>query len=176
MIAFRWCVVLLLVLLATPRAVRAQASEVCTSTVPANIQPGIFAEYVLALLHASPTFRAQCERIAAVRYVRVELSLVLSLGGVRAETTIDRFQSGALRAAIRIAFGQDYRELIAHEFEHIIEQIDGVDLHTEAAGGGAWLVDRNVFETRRASEAGARVRRECELVATHAVVVIHEPR
>ena len=175
MIASRRSFALLLVLLAASRTVRAQESGVCMSAVPANIQPGIFTQGVLALLQGSPTFRAQCERIASARYVHVELTMVQSLGNVRAETTINRYESGALRADVRIAFGQDYRELIAHEFEHIIEQIDGVNLRMEAAAGHAWLLDQGFFETQRASEAGARVRRECDLLAAHAAVVIHQP-
>ena len=176
MIASRWCVVLLLVLLAASRSVRAQQPETCTSAIPANIQAGVFGQDFLALLQGSPTFRGQCEQIASARNVRVELSVVRLMGGVRAETAIDRYRGGALRADVRIAPGQDYRELIAHEFEHVIEQIDGVDLRQEAATGRAWLVDRNVFETRRALEAGLRVRREFQLSETHVAVVVHEPR
>jgi hypothetical protein len=176
MIVFRRCVVLLLVLLAVSRPVRAQQPEACASAIPANIQAGVFTQDFLALLQGSPTFRGQCERIASARYVRVELSLVRLPGIVRAMSTIQRYKSGALRADVRIAPGQDYRELIAHEFEHIIEQIDGVDLREEAASGRAWAVDRNVFETRRALETGVRVRREFQQSETHVAVAIHELR
>jgi hypothetical protein len=176
MIASRWCVVLLLVLLVLPRAVRAQQPEACASAIPGNIQAGLFTQDVLALLQGSPTFRAQCERIASARNVRVDLSLVRLPGTARAETTIDRYKSGALRAHVQIAPGADYRALIAHEFEHIIEQIDGVNLREEAATGRAWLVDRNVFETRRASETGDRVRRELQQSEAHAAAVVHDLR
>ncbi len=128
--------------------------------IPGNIHAGLLAKNVAGLIQSSSTFRAQCERIAAARNLRVDVELVPTLGLVRAETAITRYEAGAIRAEVRIAFGQDYRELIAHEFEHIIEQLDGVDLRAEADQGRAWLVDRHVFETRRASEAGRRVRRE----------------
>ena len=176
MIVSRWCVVLLLVLLALPRPVRAQQPAACASMIPGNIQAGLFTQDVLALLQGSPTFRGQCERIASARDVRVELSLVRLPGIVRAETSIGRYKSGALKADVRIAPGPDYRALIAHEFEHIIEQIDGVNLREEAATGRAWLVERNVFETRRASETGDRVRRELQQSEVHAAVVAHELR
>jgi hypothetical protein len=128
--------------------------------VPGNIHAGLLTRNVAALIQASSTFRAQCERIASARNLRVDVELVQTLGAVRGETTITRYEAGAVRAEVRIAFGQDYRELIAHEFEHIIEQLDGVNLRVEADRGRAWLVDGHVFETRRASEAGRRVRRE----------------
>lgn len=163
MIASRRCVVLLLMVLAASRVARAQELDTCTSAIPANIQAGVLTQDILALLETSQTFRGQCERIAAAHAVHVELHVTQLLGAVRAETTIDRYTGGALRADVRIAFGHDYPELIAHELEHVIEQIDGVDLRGEMASGGAWLVDRDVFESRRACEAGVRVRRESAL-------------
>jgi len=173
MIAQRWHIAVLLVLLACRLMVRAQQPEVCTSAIPANIRAGMLAREVITILHASPTFRAQCERIAAVPSVHVDMIVVQSRETPRTETSIARYAFGAIRADVRIAFGQDYREMIAHEFEHVIEQIDGVDLRAEAATRGAWLIDRNVFETRRASEAGKRVRRECEISESHAAAENH---
>jgi hypothetical protein len=51
-------------------------------------------------------------------------------------------------------------ELIAHELEHILEQLDGVNLEAQAGNGGVWKGDRTFFETRRAIETGRRVARE----------------
>lgn len=52
-------------------------------------------------------------------------------------------------------------EIVAHEFEHIIEQLDGVDLAAHAAqrhtGVTALGYDRNVFETIRAKRTGLKV-------------------
>jgi len=176
MIACRRCVVLLVLVLPWSAVLVAQQSEICVSTIPPNVQPGILAEDLTALLQASATFRQQCARIAAVRSARVTVTLVQSPVRARAETTITRYSAGAVIADVRIAFGQDYRELIAHEFEHIIEQLDGVNLRAEAAGGRAWLIDSNTFETRRALQAGAQVRRECEIADTHAAHHVHELR
>ena len=133
---------------------------VATLMVPRNIHAGLLARNVAGLTQSSSTFRAQCERIAAARNLRVDVDLVQTLGAVRGETAITRDRAGTIRAEVRIGFGQDYRELIAHEFEHIIEQLDGVNLRAEADQGRAWLLDGHVFETRRASETGRRVRRE----------------
>jgi hypothetical protein len=157
-------------------ALAQQPSEVCVSSIPANIQAGLLAQDITGLIQASPTFRTQCARIAEAPYLRVDLELVQTLGGARGETTITRYQAGALHASVRISFGQDYRELIAHEFEHVIEQLDGVDLQAEADRGRAWLVDARVFETRRASDAGQRVRRECDRSGAHVVGAAHALR
>jgi hypothetical protein len=175
-LAARAALVVLWVLGAQVGAVRAQQPDVCVSAIPANVQAGLLAQDITGLIQASPTFRAQCERIASARYLRVDLELVQALGAPRAETAITRYQAGALRANVRIGFGYDYRELIAHEFEHIIEQLDGVNLRAEAEHGRAWLVDARVFETRRASEAGRRVRRECERSDARAALAIHDLR
>ena len=166
----------LLMVLSVPRVTCAQQWEPCVSTVPANIQAGLLTQDIVGLLQSSQTFRAQCARIAAALHVRVDLDLVQTLGGARGETTITRYEAGALRANVRIAFGQDYRELISHEFEHVIEQLEGVDLQSEADHGRAWMIDRGVFETRRASEAGRRVRRECQLSEAQAAVAHHALR
>jgi len=170
MIAHRRYIVALLVLFSGLPTVRAQQPETCKSMIPANVQAGMLAHEVAKLLLASATFRAQCERIAAAPSVHVDLNIVQPLETPRTETGITHYQFGAIRADVRIAFGQDYREMIAHEFEHIIEQIDGVDLRAETATRRVWLIEPNVFETRRASDAGRRVRRECEISENHAAV------
>ena len=153
--------------------VNAQQQDACVSAIPANIQAGLLAADIIALLDVSPTFRAQCERIAAAPFAHVFIELVQSALIARADTTITRYEAGALRADVRIHFGQNYRELIAHEFEHIIEQLDGVDLQAEVQQGRAWVIDAHAFETRRATDVGRRVRRECELPAARTGIVIH---
>ncbi len=136
--------------------------------VPPNIDAGVFAPDVRALLGRSPTFRAQCARIAAQPRVHVRIEVVNALDSGRAQTTMHRSRSGALDADVLVLFGENYGELLAHELEHVIEQIDGVDLRREAAQGRAWEIAGGLFETRRASRAGVQVRREAEM--RHAVV------
>jgi hypothetical protein len=65
-------------------------------------------------------------------------------------------------ARIEIYTPQDYAELIGHEFEHVVEQIEGVNLSTLAAEDSD-QARRNVdggFETARALKAGRRVEAE----------------
>ena len=135
--------------------------------IPANVSAGLFTPDVQALLRRSDTFRFQCERIAGDPRVRVHVTVVYSIdGGGRAQTTFRRYQSGMLSAEVGLLFGENYRELLAHEFEHVIEQIEGVNLRQEAAAGRAWEIAAGTFETRRAQLVGVQVRRETE--AAHA--------
>ena len=79
----------------------------------------------------------------------------------RAVTRICRQPSGAIVADVDIAAYGDPAEWVAHEFEHLIEQLDGVDLHDlERRGQGAWKSGNQMFETERAINVGRRVSRE----------------
>jgi hypothetical protein len=122
---------------AIPRDARAQQPDTCATAIPPNIEAGVFTRDVIALLSRSDTFRSQCERVAGASRVRVTLAIVSTLNGGRARTTIHRFPSGGILAEVDVLFGENYRELLAHEFEHILEQIEGVNLRQEAAEGRA---------------------------------------
>ena len=61
-----------------------------------------------------------------------------------------------------LVFAENYVELLGHEFEHVLEHIDGVDLRADAARGRAQLLAGGAYETRRATEAGLQVLREYE--------------
>jgi hypothetical protein len=129
--------------------------------VPTNVEAGVFADEMISLMRRSHTFREQCARIAADDRVRVRFSVSNSIdGGGRAQTTFRRDRGATLLADVEILFGANYRELLAHEFEHVIEQLDGVNLRQEAAEGRAWRVAAGAFETRRASLVGVKVLRE----------------
>jgi hypothetical protein len=140
--------------------------------VPPNVDAGVFAPDVRRLLAHSQTFRAQCVRIAAEPRVNVRIEIVNTLDGGRAQTTIHRLSSGAIEADVSVLFGENYRELLAHEFEHVIEQLDGVNLRAEAAEGRAWELASGAFETRRAFLAGVQVMRETEPGYAHAVAIL----
>lgn len=135
--------------------------------LPANlIVPPLYREMVESMRQRSATFRRQCLRIAGAS----QLTVVLEAGPPPAQlralawTRVARVD-GRLEAVIRL--GKDYPApgLIAHELEHVIEQLDGVDLHRKArlessgvhecACGGA-----SAFETSRAVRAGFQVTTE----------------
>ena len=139
------------------------ASPTCRSEMPANIRPAMFQRDVQRLLERSETFREQCSRIAAARYLRVVFNVARSLPeGSRAQTTIERYQAGAMVAFVTLKFAEDYVELIPHELEHVIEQLDHVRLPQEAARQQAWRSRNGAYETRRAMAVGLRARQEFE--------------
>ena len=176
----RWCAALVVVggVAVVPRTARAQQPNVCVAAIPANVEAGVFAQEMIALLRRSDTFRSQCARLADAPRVRVTLAIVFTLNGGRAQTAIHRFDSGAIRADVEVLFGENYRELLAHEFEHILEQIEGVDLRHEAAQGRAWLLPGGAFETRRAYLTGVQVRTESEPLRARAAAApsVHATR
>jgi hypothetical protein len=138
----------------------------CADLQP-NIQVGdFFKSVVVNVLAASPTFSRQCERIAALPMVRVSIGALPKeeQSCCRARTTIRRYSSGALIAWVEIpslGTALEYAELLGHEFEHILEQIDLVDLEAQAdQGAGATRVEDGAYETDRAQRAGEAVAKE----------------
>lgn len=110
----------------------------------------------------SATFRRQCERIGAAQWLTVKLSFypkALAPCGCRALTTV--YGSKPL-ANVRIFQPSSAIELIGHEFEHVLEQIEGVNLRmlVAAKDGRAQLTEGGHFETERARQAGRQVRTE----------------
>ncbi len=131
------------------------ASPICESSLPFNIDAGILEPDLIELLQGSPTFRQQCARIAATRVLRVTVRISTTIiAGGRAQTIIHRYEAGGIRAQVTLGFAEDYVELLAHEFEHVLEQVDGVRLDAEVAARRAWLTPSGAFETRRASGSG----------------------
>ena len=150
-----------MLLVVVPLLVARLASATCESSLPSNIDAGALQPQVLQLLQWSPTFRQQCNRVAAARALRVTLRVGTWVErGAQAQTIITRYDAGAIRAEVTLRFAEDYLLLLAHEFEHILEQVEGVDLHGEAASGRAWRTSSGAWETRRAATAGIRARQE----------------
>jgi hypothetical protein len=158
---------LALLLLGAPPA-RA-GEDICDSRIPANIEAGQLAPEILDMLTHSDTFRRQCLRIAAARVLRIRLGIIVpSPAGYRALTVIVRYEAGALHAEVTLGFAGNYVELLAHEFEHVLEQVDGVNLRAAGAGGGVWRLPDGAYETRRATQAGLQVLHEYEVLAAEA--------
>ena len=137
--------------------------------LPANVvAPQILRPVLSRMWKQSRTFRRQCGRIHAEPrlLVRVYLGATISQSGGRAATHIQRRATG-LEAELYVASragASDLVELIAHEFEHIIEQLDGLDLSRLArlASVTVWATGNQMFETQRASHTGRLVAAEVE--------------
>jgi len=118
------------------------------------------------MLGASETFRRQCSRIRRSSGLTVMVQAWLSPDDVdhaHATTLFTRGPIGQLDALVRVSRLADPIELIAHEFEHVLEQLDDVDLQVMAArhGSGVHIVSGGGgFETDRAIAAGRCVAAE----------------
>ena len=149
-------------LLATAPPTRA-AEGICAASLPANIDAGMLEPEMLEMLSRSETFRHQCLRIAAARVLRIRLAITAQPAGeFRAVTILARYDAGAIRADVTLVFAENYVELLGHEFEHVLEHIDGVNLAADAARGHAKRLPDGAYETRRARDAGLQVLREYE--------------
>ena len=94
----------------------------------------------------------------------------------RARTSFRQGQWGALAADIEIRSSADLTELLAHEFEHLIEQLDGVDLARSPRQGGeahrldGWRVRNRAGHCRRrrwparSSDNSTRPRAQCRRI------------
>jgi hypothetical protein len=73
-----------------------------------------------------------------------------------------RYSSGLLLAVVMIPPHGDYAELVAHELEHVLEQMEGVNLAALARSGSGAVKRRpdGAYETARALNAGLAVAAE----------------
>lgn len=144
---------------------------------PANVTiPSYHRATIARMWQASPTFRRQCVRIGqAARILSVDLRDDAQWGpsGLRAHTIITRGADAPSQA--RVLLNVTYRravvELIAHEFEHILEWLDGVDYASGARTGQVRPTAADAVETRRAIALGLQVAREVEAAREPAVVL-----
>ena len=104
--------------------------------LPANIQADDDVRQDIAqLLARSRILRRQCARIAAAPQVRVRVTMTPHVTAplTRAQSVVRRYPSGLLFVDIELPVATtDFVELLAHEFEHVTEFIDGVDLRALA--------------------------------------------
>ena len=138
--------------------------------VPSNLHvPPVYRELVESIAMRSATFRRQLSRVAEQPGLTIDLEVVPRIIGARAMTRIVRQMNG-LTAHIEVARFDDLVELIAHEIEHVIEQIDAVDLAASAGlpGTGIYSVATRgiVFETERAKRVGLVVAQEVRAFST----------
>src|SRR5262245_31093590 len=100
--------------------------------VPSNlIASAVFQSAMERMWQLSPTVRRQCRRLSAAPQLHVNFLLedqARQPSSYHARAAMKR-QSGALVSVdIHLTRLRDPVELIAHEIEHVIEQLDGIDL------------------------------------------------
>jgi hypothetical protein len=129
-------------------------------TPPNLTVPSGYHQAIGTMLERSPMFRRQCLRLAAASHLAVVVKMLHpNSGGARARTQIRRADGGLLIASVEINPYLDFTELLAHELEHVIEQLDGIDLAAKAAvaRSGVRNCADGTFETSRAVRVGALV-------------------
>jgi len=138
-----------------------------TVALPTNlIVPATMRSVIDAMLRSSPFFRRQCLRIANAPQATVALSWLHSTNSTqgRARTVVTTTATGRRIALIAIPTADDQFELIAHELEHVIEQLDDIDLRTLAKvpSSGVQRCEgrEEAYETVRAIRAGRTVSAE----------------
>ena len=113
------------------------------------------------MIERSPTFRLQLERLGSTDGLRVTVQLdpAIDQRSFRARSVIDRLRNGEMVATVAIGPRGSPVEWIAHEFEHILEQLDGVHLPSLAGRiNGIWRSGTGeMFETERAIRVGRLV-------------------
>jgi hypothetical protein len=116
------------------------------------------------MLQRSRTFREQCRRLAASAWVHVGVRLdprVFETRSYRAVSEIQRPNPNLLIALITLQVLTDQAVWLAHEFEHVLEQVDSIDVAELAdRKQAAWRVGPHMFETKRAIAAGEAVAAE----------------
>ena len=118
-----------------------------------------FATVLDRMWERSPTFRRQCRWFAhAAPGVSLRLRLDHTVAASARARSVVQWRGGTLAAAtLYVPAGRAMEEVIAHEMEHVLEQVDRVDLAAHVRSGVAWRHDGGEFETVRAIETGRRV-------------------
>ena len=118
---------------------------------------------VIDMCRRAPTFRRQVVRLAHQQglVVTVEPGFFPITGRAQATTDIRRVNGGLRTAEVRVPGGDSLQvvELLGHEFEHILEQLDGVDLSKWVGRSGVRRVSdgSGPVETERARQVGRLV-------------------
>ena len=144
------------------RSVAAPTGLPDTLTMPPDIR-----QLAEAMWERSPTFRRQCARLRAAPQLSVTIHRGIPPPGTHtaAQTTFTRHDGIPVGADVWIGSSGNTVELIAHEIEHIIEQLDQVDLASVQTRRDAGVSrghgsDADHFETDRAIAIGRLVASE----------------
>jgi len=134
----------------------------CGLIVPSSLRAVVAAGW-----EHSATFRKQCQRLVEARAIVILGAFTLPKARL-AEARISVCADGRVVARVEVPLNARTLELVAHELEHVLEQVDGVNLAIQAAlsrsltspSGIVVRLPGGEFETRRAIEAGLRVAAE----------------
>ncbi len=144
-------------------AIAAEPQQCRLSSLPVNVEmPRDLARVLERIYQRSPVFRAQCDRISGADNLRVTVRVDTAIRSQCRAFTIVTRQGDDIVAQVHLPPTNGLIELVAHEFEHVLEQIEGLDLKRLARikGSGVRELEGRVFETDRAQQAGRVVELE----------------
>ena len=129
---------------------------------PNLLVPEVMRPLLRRMWRSSATFRRQCAQLAEHPEVPIRIALDPRTPHGRAVSRVHRGEAG-LRASVQIEMRDParYVEYLAHELEHVLEQIDGTDRVRLARQHVDGVVNvGGVYETARARWVGRAVARE----------------
>jgi hypothetical protein len=133
------------------------------AVLPPNlVAPQVLRPLLTRMWRSSATFRRQCAQVAEHPEVTIRVALDPRTTHGRALSRVDRREAG-LSASVQIEMRDParYVEYLAHELEHVLEQIEGVDLvrlKRQGVDGVEHVGGQD--ETARARSVGRAVARE----------------
>jgi hypothetical protein len=139
------------------------------STLPTNLRvPRDMRPLLERLLDVSPTFRQQVDLIRRTPRIRITVGYDRRRSAlIDAETVIERHEYGMLIVTTTLYMPGDVTELLAHELEHVCEQIEGVRLEALAQQRPGEVHEfGGRYETNRARDAGRRAAQELRASTT----------
>jgi hypothetical protein len=160
-----WAGVTMAVLVLVGSVSSAEQHQCRLRQLPANVTfPRDLERDIARIYDRSPTFRAQCERIAAADHARINVRIDPIMPSRCRAFTVVNHRHGRIIAEVHLPPSSDHTELLAHELEHVIEQIEGLNLRklSRVNGSGVREVDPGLFETDRAQMAGRVVMAEAD--------------
>ena len=130
-----WVGVTAVLLLMFGGAIAAEPQQCLRSPMPSNVDIPRDLERMLERIYdRSPAFRAQCERIASAGNLRVKIRIDTSIPSRCRAFTIVQRRGRSIFADVHLPPTSSLIELVAHEFEHLLEQIEGLDLRRGSHG------------------------------------------
>lgn len=124
-----------------------------------------YRELLREMWRGSATFRRQWIRLAEARVrMFVTFDPLCKMNGAHAQSEISRKSDLRVRVSLAVV-GRSAIEHLAHEFEHVLEQLDEVDLEEAVkhhVHGASVKGRRALFETRRAIVVGKLVASEVD--------------
>lgn len=139
-------------------------STATTPGLPSNlVVPASHLKLVRSMWEQSPTFRRQCQRIGSDRTLTVQVHVSPQTLTFHATTRLVQQRGGSgIVADLYLAKLDRVVELLAHELEHIIERVEGLDVSqlTRRVPHLVWATANGTYETSRAIYSGQTVASE----------------